>query len=54
MNGRLRARVSTAGGKIVGNFLERRASACLFLSAFSSSHLDIPGSVDEAIIPPNP
>jgi len=51
MNGRLRARASTAGGKIAGNFLERRASACLFLSAFSSSHLDISGLTDEAIIP---
>jgi hypothetical protein len=54
MNGRLSARASTAGGKIAVNFLERRVSACLFLSALSSSHLDIPGPVDEAIIPSNP
>jgi hypothetical protein len=40
MNGRLRARASTAGGKIVGKLLERRTSACLFRASFSSCHLD--------------
>jgi hypothetical protein len=43
MNGRLSARASTAGGKIAGRALVRRASACLFLASFSSCHLDTPG-----------
>jgi hypothetical protein len=33
----------------VGKRLERRARACLFLSAFSRSHLDISGPADEAV-----
>ena len=41
INGRLRARASTAGGKIAGKLLERRASAFLFRCAFSSCQLDI-------------
>ena len=45
--GRARARASTAGGKMRGNDLVRRASVCRFLSALSACHLDvigIPGS----------
>src|SRR6266566_4898913 len=40
INGWTRACASTADGKMVGRLLERRASAFLFLSAFSSCHLD--------------
>src|SRR5262249_28010468 len=43
MNGRLRARVSTAGGKILGKLFESRSSARLFRSALSSCHLDMVG-----------
>ena len=54
MNGRLSARTSTTGGKIVGRLLESRSTARLFLSAFSSCHFDISGPTDEAIMPSKP
>jgi hypothetical protein len=39
---------------MVGKRLERRARACLFLSAFSRSHLDISGPADDGSVPPDP
>src|SRR5215467_9635156 len=40
MNERLRARASTACGKIAGKLLERRTSARVFRASFSSCHRD--------------
>ena len=54
MNGRPSARARTAGGKMVGKRLERRARACRFLSDFSRSHLDISGPADDGSVPPDP
>jgi hypothetical protein len=50
MNGRASARARTAGGKMDGNTLLSRSSDCLFLAAFCSSHLDMSGPIDEAMV----
>jgi hypothetical protein len=41
MNGRVRARARTAGGKIDGRALERRANDLRFRSAFSVCQFDM-------------
>jgi hypothetical protein len=41
MNGRVIARARTAGGKMKGKFLERRANDLRFRCSFSSCHRDM-------------